>query len=93
MYGLPLCQVCLHFHGKKPDSVTCDAFPEGIPQQVYQGAHDHRKPYPGDGGKTFAPKDIKTETVAESSPDPMLRVLESAGSMEEARRMIGEIRG
>lgn len=32
---------------------TCDAFPDKIPQEIFDGSFDHSKPYPGDGGITF----------------------------------------
>lgn len=35
---------------------TCLAFPAGIPPEITDGA-DHRMPFPGDGGVTFAPVD------------------------------------
>lgn len=35
--------------------VTCDAFPDGIPEEVLAGDFDHVKEHPGDGGKQFAP--------------------------------------
>ncbi|ALK06176.1 hypothetical protein SAMN02910340_02083 [Methanosarcina thermophila] len=46
-----ICLPCKHFQreaysetGKK----TCDAFPDGIPDEIWRGNNDHKKPYPGD---------------------------------------------
>jgi hypothetical protein len=34
---------------------VCEAFPNGIPEAILFGDHDHTKPYRGDGGKLFEP--------------------------------------
>lgn len=33
----------------------CDAYPKGIPQEIWQNVVDHRQPQPGDQGIQFAP--------------------------------------
>lgn len=47
----PMCVNCKHFHDEK--GATCDAFPEGIPDEIYIEGHDHRKPFKGDNGIRF----------------------------------------
>jgi hypothetical protein len=42
----PMCYTCIHLQ----PGMTCDAFPEGIPDEIAESAADHRLPYPGDNG-------------------------------------------
>lgn len=46
----PVCTFCRHLDmdGER----TCAAFDE-IPEEIWRGDHDHRAPYPGDGGVQF----------------------------------------
>jgi len=48
----PNCIDCIHFHDliEKP---KCEAFPEGIPDDIWLDGMSHTKPYLGDNGILF----------------------------------------
>jgi hypothetical protein len=52
------CVRCKHFIIKPPpDHIgsSCKAF-KRIPREILDGKHDHRFPFPGDGGIRFEPR-------------------------------------
>jgi hypothetical protein len=63
---VPICAACRHLRGTggrleemlhedhDPFATpACDAFPGGIPQEIWLGGADHRLPFEGDGGLRF----------------------------------------
>ncbi len=56
-FALPQCLDCRHLRGADVgNGWTCDAFPAGIPQDIFDGAL-HDEPREGDHGIQFEPKD------------------------------------
>lgn len=65
----PQCAACAHYRGPRGrvveedggmllySVVVCDAFPRGIPVAISLQERDHRKPYPGDRGVRFEPRE------------------------------------
>lgn len=49
----PLCVFCRHYNvGVAPGEPDCAAFAE-IPEPIFSGEFDHRRPFPGDAGVRF----------------------------------------
>lgn len=54
--AMPVCLKCRHYHkGEAQEGFTCTAFPDGIPDAIYEGENNHTRPYPGDNGIQFEP--------------------------------------
>ena len=47
----PVCMFCKHLRSGLEQ--TCDAFPDGIPEDIWLGRNKHRKPVVGDHGIQF----------------------------------------
>jgi hypothetical protein len=45
------------------ESDRCSAFPDGIPDAIWLGTHDHAQPFPGDGG-------VRRQAPEPGSPSP-----------------------
>jgi excisionase family DNA binding protein len=54
--AMPICSDCEYFRGAKLG--TCAAFPDRIPDRIWSGKVRHDKPFPGDQGIRFLPKDL-----------------------------------
>jgi len=62
--GTPKCFLrgCRHFRGVRlfgddehTERNVCDAFPDGIPDEIAYGDNPHTEPYPGDHGMRYLP--------------------------------------
>lgn len=61
---------CLWCKHKWDGVLRCDAFPDGIPDEIVTGLHDHRKPFGGDGGIRYEPaEDAPPEAVPPEAVD------------------------
>lgn len=50
------CAFCKHLRkATHEEPLTCDAFPEGIPEPIATTKVEHVEPYPGDNGIRFEP--------------------------------------
>lgn len=47
------CENCVHFMSDLNGRIACKAFPLGIPIELFAGARDHDRPYPGDMGYRY----------------------------------------
>jgi len=45
------CLMCIHYRM----DLKCAAFPDRIPEEIFTGIRDHRRPYPGDKGLRYSP--------------------------------------
>ncbi len=60
----PICVGCTHRRGDLLDP-RCDAFPDGIPNDILLSQSDHRQPHYGDSGIRFDPVDDKAAAYAQ----------------------------
>lgn len=61
---MPICLMCTRFR-ESGTGMTCDAYPEGIPNVIIDSAVDHREPYEGDHGLQFEAIDDRAAELAD----------------------------
>lgn len=56
------CAFCVHLSSNRVnDKRICNAFPDGIPDEIILGEYDHREEHPEDNGIRFEQDPNKTE--------------------------------
>jgi len=83
----PLCTLCERLRAVPLSggdlTVGCEAFPEGIPDAIFLGGFDHRRPFEGDHGIRFLAADgpeaetalsawVAAQVEPETEPDPVV---------------------
>lgn len=57
----PVCLLCRHYDAEAPGYPgRCAAFPDGIPEDIWELGNPHTEPYPGDHGIRFEEVDTIT---------------------------------
>lgn len=51
----PQCLECKNYNSLDSENLTCIAYPNGIPDNISTGEHDHKEPFEGDNGVQFEP--------------------------------------
>ena len=49
----PICLICKHLYKTNGLDLKCKAFPKGVPEEIMERKHDHRRPYKGDNDIQF----------------------------------------
>jgi hypothetical protein len=87
MRGIP-CHTCKHLEGGVEDAAgrfiqICTAFPKGIPEEIMQGRHKHREPFPGDAGIQYRYARPRDRAIRDY-------MRHSGLTLEQAQRRVGK---
>jgi hypothetical protein len=51
------CAFCKHLRSSQGETLTCEAFPNGIPEPIATTKVEHTSSYPSDNGIRFEPSE------------------------------------
>jgi hypothetical protein len=59
----PICIHCKHLNLSRKGPMRCAACPREIPTAILLMEHDHRRPYAGDHGIRYEPRDAAAAAI------------------------------
>ena len=76
----PVCMWCRHF--RRDGGLACNAFPNGIPDEILVQRNPHTTPFPGDHGIQFELDEERNKLVP--LPAPYRKRLRVGASLRQA---------
>lgn len=90
--AMPICIGCRHYDRSMPGpGIRCTAFPDGVPDEIFESRADHRRPFEGDHGILFDPINAEATEYAELLFSPDAEVSDREAVAEEREPVDAEV--
>ncbi|HEV8079563.1 MAG TPA: hypothetical protein VGP43_02540 [Chitinophagaceae bacterium] len=75
---ITLCNICKNYLG----DLKCQAFPQGIPEQILNGENNHTEPLSDQDNEIVFEMDKKIKDISKEDKKKMLQKMSSSGAGE-----------